>query len=236
MCSILYRLQSSSKFVINTVCDFFALFQSFTGYSGKNEVRAICPVRNMIWMGTITGTIVVFRAPTLKTKFAGKLTRTASNPDKSVILDIQHIPETSSILISKENGEIWSLRDKIIHGRLQVENPIFQLEHSPCFHMVKVKVEGSIEVWGTMENNRVLLLERQQSGWSMSELVADPKDHRLQQCFYIIHTSFTGKDGSELSHVWISYKDKSLLVSFDAKARKQRCILNCADQLRTSKN
>ena len=182
---------------------------------------------------------MVFHAPTLKTKFAGKLTGMASNPEGSlsgrVILDIRHIPETSSVLIAKVNGEIWSLRDKITRGGLRIEDQILLPEYSPCYHMVKVKIEGSIEVWGTMENNRVLLLERQQYGWSRKELVADPEDHRLRLCSYIVHTSFTGRDGSELSHVWISYRNRSVLVSFDAKSRKQRCILNCADQLRTSK-
>ena len=225
-----------SYFLSSILRDFlFCSFQSFPGYSSKDEVRAICPVRNMIWMGTIKGTIMVFHAPTLKTKFAGKLTRVASNPEDSVILDIQHIPETSSVLITKENGEIWSLRDKIIRGGLQIEDQLSLPEYSPCFHMIKVKVEGSVEVWGTMENNRVLLLERQQYGWSRKELVADHEDHKLRLSFYIVHTSFTGTDGSELSHVWISYQNKSMLVSFDAKTRKQRCILNCADQLRTGK-
>ena len=218
---------------------FLIPFQSFSGYCSKDEVTAICPVRNMIWMGTSTGTIMVFHAPTLKTKFAGKLTGMASNPEGSlsgrVILDIRHIPETSSVLIAKVNGEIWSLRDKITQGGLRIEDQILLPEYSPCYHMVKVKIEGSIEVWGTMENNRVLLLERQQYGWSRKELVADPEDHRLRLCSYIIHTSFTGRDGSELSHVWISYRNRSVLVSFDTKTRKQRCILNCADQLRTSK-
>ena len=189
----------------------------------------------MIWMGTITGTVMVFHAPTLKKEFAGKLTRTVSNSENSVILDIQHVSETSSVIITKDNGEIWFLRDRIIRGRLQIEHQLILPNYSPCYHMVKVKVEGSIEVWGTMENNQVLLLEKQQSGWSRTDLVADPEDHRPRLCFYIVHTSFTGIDGSELSHIWISYQNKSLMVSFDVKTRKQRCILNCADQLRTSK-
>jgi hypothetical protein len=211
-----------------------SILQSFLGRCGKNEVRAICPVRNMIWMGTITGTIMVFHA-TLRKEFAGKLTRTVSNPENSVILDIQHIPETSSVLITKDNGEIWFLRDTLIDGRLQIEHQLLLPKYSPCYHMVKVKVEGSIEVWGTMENNQVLLLENQQSGWSSQKLVVDPEDHRPRLCFYIVHTSFTGRDGLEMSHIWISYQNKSLMVSFDAKTKKQRCILNCADKLRTSK-
>ena len=192
----------------------------------------------MIWMGTTTGTIMVFHAPTLKTKFCGKLTGMTDNLEGSmsgrVILDIRHIPETSSVLVAKVNGEIWSLRDKISKGGIRIEDQILLPDYSPCYHMVKVNVEGSIEVWGTMENNRILLLERGDYGWKKNELVADPKDHKLRLCSYIVHTTFTGRDGLDLSHVWISYRNRSVLVSFDAKSRKQRCILNCADQLRTS--
>ena len=190
-------------------------------------------------MGTTTGTIMVFHAPTLKTKFTGKLTRTPNGEEGSmtgrVILDIRHIAETSSVLVAKVNGEIWSLHDKIVPGGLRIEDQILLPEYSPCYHMVKVKVEGSVEVWGTMENNRVLLLERGTYGWNRKELTADPKDHKLRLCSYIVHTSFTGRNGADLSHIWISYRNRSVLVSFDAKTRKQRCILNCADQLRTSK-
>ena len=182
---------------------------------------------------------MVFHAPTLKTKFSGKLTGMMNNLEEGsmsgrVILDIRHIPETSSVLVAKVNGEIWSLHDKICPGGLRIEDQILLPDYSPCYHMVKVVVEGSVEVWGTMENNRLLLLERQRLGWSKQELVADPKDHKLRLCSYIVYTTFTGKDGSEMNHIWISYRNRSVLVSFDAKSRKQRCILNCADQLRTS--
>ena len=188
-------------------------------------------------MGTTTGMIMVFHAPSLKTKFSGTLSSNSEESSMSgrVILDIRHIPETCSLLEAKVNGEIWSLHDKVYLGGLRIEDQILLPDYSPCYHMVKVNVEGAVEVWGTMENNRVLLLERQRLGWNKTELVADQKDHKLRLCSYIVHTTFTGKDGSELSHVWISYRNRSVLVSFDAKSRKQRCILNCADQLRTSK-
>ena len=71
--------------------------------SSKDEVSAICPIHNMIWMGTITGTIMVFHAPTLNTKFASKLTMRASNLEDSIIVDIQDVSETSNVLITKEN-------------------------------------------------------------------------------------------------------------------------------------
>ena len=83
-----------------------------------------------------------------------------------------------------------------------------------------------------MENNRLLLLERAQDSWEHSELVVRPKDQRLRLCSYIACSSFTDSSGSEVKHIWISYRQRNSLVSFDARTREQRCLLNCADKLK----
>lgn len=183
-----------------------------------------------MWMGTSTGTLKVFHAPTLKAKFAGKLE--LGGTKASAVLDILHVEESSSVLVATFGGEIWSFCDRLVQGGLRIEETIFLPDCNPCYHLVKVNVQGSVEVWGTMDNNRVLLLEKSGSGWTKLEYKSDPKDLKLQLCSYIAHACFTGKDGTTENHIWISYRNRSVLVCWDAKTRQQRCILNCATELR----
>lgn len=217
-----------------TVIDHLFL-QAFSGYCSKEEISAMCPVHNNMWMGTSTGTLKVFHAPTLKAKFAGKL-EIGNGQSASLILDILHVEETSSVLVVNTNGEIWSFYDKIVPGGLKIQDRILLPDNNPCFHLTKVNVQGSVEVWGTMDNNRVLLLERVEWGWKKLEFESDPKDPKLRLCSFIAHASFTARDGNPANHIWISYRQRSLLVSWDAKERKQRAIINCASSLKTGKH
>ena len=211
------------------------VLQSFSGYCSKDEVSSICPVRNFMWMGTSSGTLKVFHAPTLKSKYTGKLTM--EGLPASAILDIRHVEETASVLVATVNGEVWSFYDRIVTGGLKIQDRIILPELSPCYHMVKVNVQGSVEVWGTMDNNRVLLLEKSGggSGWKKLEFESNPGDSKLRLCSFVAHANFTGKDGSMQNHVWLSYRHRSVLVCWDARTRRQRCTLNCADKLRTGK-
>jgi hypothetical protein len=83
-----------------------------------------------------------------------------------------------------------------------------------------------------MENNRLLLLEMVQDSWKDSELVVRPKDPKLRLCSYIAFSSFTDNAGLDAQHIWISYRQRNSLVSFNAKTREQRCLLNCAEKLK----
>ncbi len=151
---------------------------------------------------------------------------------------IIHVEEASCVLVASHNGEIWVFYDRVIQGGLKVRERITLPEFSPCFHLVKVphRDPGKVEVWGTMDHNRVLVLERVNKKWTQIELEASPGDLRLKLCSYIVHTSFTSRTtGLECSHTWVSYRNRSLLVGFDALTRKQRCRLNCADALRNRK-
>jgi len=188
-------------------------------------------------MGLANGTIKIFHAPTLKVKFAGKMEISGGSP-ASFILNILHVQEASCVMVAGHSGEIWIFSDRVLAGGLKVRERILLAEFSPCFHLVKVPHSdpGRVEVWGTMDHNRILLLERSdQSRWTQTVLQANPGDYRMNLCTFITHTSFTGSDGSECSHVWVSYRNRSLLVGFDAHTREQRCTLNCAEALRQSK-
>lgn len=184
-------------------------------------------------MGTANGTIKIFHAPTLKVRFAGKMSIPGGGP-ASFVLNILHVEEASCVLVASHSGEIWVFSDRVLSGGLKIRERLILPECSPCFHLVKVLNQDpdKVEVWGTMDHNRVLVLERHNKQWISDELVATPGDSRLNLCSYIVHTRFTGRTGKECSHVWVSYRNRSLLVGFDAFTRQQRCRLNCADALR----
>ena len=183
-----------------------------------------------MWLGTSSGTLKVFHAPTLKAKFAGKLEVDGSGA--SAILDILHVEETASVLVATVGGDIWSFYDRLLPGGLRIQDRIILPDMSPCYHLVKVNVDNCVEVWGTLDNNRVLLLEKDGMGWHKLEFQSDPHDSKLRLCSYIAHCCFTSRSGTPQNHVWISYRHRSVLVCWDARNRQQRCILNCAEKLR----
>ncbi len=84
----------------------------------------------------------------------------------SAVLHILHVEETHSILVATVGGDIWSLYDQLVPGGLKIQDRIILAELSPFYHLAKVVIEGSVEVWGTMDNDRVLVLEeiRMESG------------------------------------------------------------------------
>ncbi len=91
-----------------------------------------------MWMGTISGTIKVFHAPTLKAKYAGKLAFIGQ--DASAVLHILHVEETSSVLVATVGSDVWSFYDRLVPGSLKIQDKIILPELSPCYHMVKVVV------------------------------------------------------------------------------------------------
>lgn len=94
---------------------------------------------------------------------------------------------------------------------------------------------SQVEVWGTMENNRLLVMERPHNNWLHSEVIIKPKDPKLRLCSYIAFTSFTDTSGVEAEHIWVSYRQRSVLVSFSARNREQRCVINLVDKLRNGR-
>ena len=91
-----------------------------------------------------------------------------------------------------------------------------------------------MEVWGTMENNRLLVLAKYPGeNWKDTQLVVKPNDPKIRLCSYIAFTSFTDSSGDVAEHIWITYRQRSVLVSFNAQTRQQRGILNCAEKLKT---
>ena len=179
----------------------------------------------MMWMGTTTGTLKVFHAPTLKAKFTGKLTIGPQKP--SCILDILHIESLSCVLVSTTAGDIWSFHDSLTaHGLIkQCRLPL--TDNYQCYHLVAVESQGSVEIWGTLDNSQLCLLEKDGAGWKSQEIKVKTGDPKLRLCSHIALAQFKDKRGASQSHLWISFRSRGVLVSLDAALRQQRCVINC---------
>lgn len=86
-----------------------------------------------------------------------------------------------------------------------------------------------------MENNRLLVVRKQDNTWEHSTLIIRPKDPKLRFCYYIAFANFIDSAGTEVERVWISYRHSCSLVSFDARTREQHSILHCHKRIRNGK-
>lgn len=198
--------------------------QSFVG-----EVTTICPAgKNKIWIGLKSGTIVVIDTATLTILYSGTLEESAENIElehPQPISSIMYIDrEDNSIVLVVYKGMMWSLLDEISQDKFYVFDTYPLSEQ--C-RLVKVDSEPNTEVWGAMDNN-LLIFERECTGWRTEELAIDSKCHDLGLSSHIVHTHFTGETGLDQSHIWVSYYNLSVLISFDVLTQKQRCILDCS--------
>ena len=205
-----------------SACLSFLLRQTFSGYCSKEEVSALCAVRNMMWMGTSTGTLKVFHAPTLKAKFTGM-----GGARASCILDILHLEKTSSVLVSTISGDIWSFHDRLSPHGLRIQCRLSLSDCLPCYHLVAVETDESVEVWGTLDNSQLCLLEKDGSGWKSQEIRVATGDPKLRVCSHIILASFRNKKGVTQNHLWISYRSRGVLVAWDVSSRQQKAVVNC---------
>ena len=186
-------------------------------------------------MGTKSGKIVVLDAATLKVTFSGVLERPSQEDKQSISNIIQiYFGETSLILVTY-NGKLWSLYDKTSRNRFEIhDEQLFPCGYS---HLVKVKNGRSFDVWGTTEKNHIFFLEKELSGWRIGEVIVESlrNEYNLDRSSCIVNNQFTGTCGSEMSHIWIAYHQRSVLVSFDAITREQRCMLDCAQYISKSR-
>ena len=100
----------------------------------------MCPVKNMMWLGTTSGMVKVFHAPTLKVKFTCTLKK--EGPDGTTnrtILDILYVEEKRTVLIANFSGEVWAFYDTIVDDGLRLLCKIALEDDLPCYHMVKVR-------------------------------------------------------------------------------------------------
>ena len=176
-------------------------------------------------MGTTTGTVKVFHAPTLKAKFTGKLALGRQTP--SCILDILHVAKASCVLVSTVDGIIWSFHDRLFPQGLMIQSRMTMTDNYPCYHLVEVRTEKSLEVWGTMDDSQLCLLERDRNDWKVQEMKVLTGDPKLRVCAHIVLASFKSKKGILQNHLWISYRSRGTLVCWDTSLHQQRRVINC---------
>ncbi len=121
---------------------FFLLdLQHFSGYCSRDEITSMCSVRNLMWMGTTSGSIKVFHAPTLKVKFTCALEREGpEGKTNCAILDILYVEEMRTVLVANFSGEVWSFYDSIVDDGLRLQCKITLPDDSPCYHLAKVSM------------------------------------------------------------------------------------------------
>ena len=192
-----------------------------------DQINAICPVRNMMWIGTTRGILKLKHAPTLYTKFNGELKSEGRSLDETFVLAITHVEKASSVLVSTNAHEIWAFSDKLIKEGLVIEERIRLAEGTNCYQMIVVEVFGSLEVWGTMDNSQLIMLHTHGRGWMMDG------PHKVDckpewQFFLIAHAAFQDKIGATHNHLWIPYRQKGLIVCWDLQKRKYKTKIDTA--------
>lgn len=198
-----------------------ASLQVFAGYS-SDQISVICPVRNMMWIGTAKGILKLKHAPTLSTKFKGDLTTEGRRTP--YILSIVHVAKTSTVLVTTDKGDIWAFRDRLTPQGLTIEDHLVLPEDKTCYQLIVIEVGGSLEVWGTMDHSQLLLLEKKRQGWEMRTF--DVASKPQWQFFHIAHATFEDKNGRTQNHLWMPYWMKSHIVCFDAQARQLKTTLD----------
>lgn len=179
----------------------------------------------------------IIHAPTLEVKYSGKLIFGKSQT--SAVLKILHIKEEECVLASLTSSEIWSLYDRLVGKPLSVMkqqciSTADQDGSGPVYDLVKVVVDGQIQVWGTMDNNVLLLLERKDGEWNKNYYNIQPYSHHMKVCSHIVWCSFEDDvAGGKQDHLWISYRSKGGIMCFDVRSRKQRGSINCTEKLKS---
>ena len=189
---------------------------------GSESIESLCPVRNAIWMGTVQGNIRIIHSPTLSVKYSGQLPQ-----EPSAILKIIHVEEERCVVVSVYSGEIYVVHDRLIGqpaGLVKHQHIVMndRDDCGPVFDLVKVKMEdGSFQVWGTMDNNILLLLEKKDNEWCRSYYEIAPLGHRLKTCSHVAWCGFVNGAGHRRDHLWVTYRNKGGMVKFDLHTRKQ---------------
>ena len=214
----------------------FCFAQRFFGYVGDEEIQVLCPVRNAVWMGTSKGSIRVVHAPTLLVKYSSKLSHDHSG--HSPILKILHVAEEQCVLVTAHNSEVWFFHDRLVGDPPGLVKNQFMImddrdDCGPVYDLVKVVVDGKIQVWGTMDNNVLVMFTVEKGVWSKEFHSVTPYSHHMKVCSYIVCCTFTVRSGEEQHHLWVSYRNKSGLVCLDARTKQQIGQLNCTEKLQT---
>ena len=143
------------------------------------------------------------------------------------------------MLASLTSSEIWSLYDRLVGKPLSlIKQQCISIDDQegsgPVYDLVKVVVDGQIQVWGTINNNTLLLLERKDGKWIKSYYSIKPYSHHMNVCSHIVWCSFEEDvGGGKQDYLWISYRSKGGIMCFDVRSRKQCGGINCTEKLKS---
>ena len=206
------------------------LLTSYLDLGNVNEIAALCPVKNMMWMGTDSGNLVVCHAPSLKVKCMHKL---SGDP----IFDIAHVGEASMVVVTTRKGELWCFKDRPGPQGLQVEQVVSAGD--AVYRIVKVVAQESIQVWGSMDSNTVFLMEWVGGKeWKRVKLPpCDSGNAKIVLLSCVAHSSFRDVGGKVRDYVWMAYRNRSVVVCWDAQCKRQLVghTVDCSKELERHK-
>ena len=173
-------------------------------------------ISNYMWVSTLEQKLFIIHTPSMKTVTSVSL----KNPDQRII-DLLHIVEWHAVLMMWTGSEIWYLQDCIDHGEVIVLDK--QKLDNPLFHWCQVILQDRVEVWGTQENGKVVVLNWSSVGQSTNILSPSTVNCNFQYTFEHITSSYMtmkenyGLDG--LVQVWVSFRQDFRLMCWDATTR-----------------
>jgi hypothetical protein len=110
---------------------------------------------------------------------------------------------------------------------LVIEERMELKANTNCYQMVVVEVQGSREVWGTLDRNQLVMLKRHgRGGWMMDGPYQVQYEHSRPewQFFCIAHAAFQDKAGMPQNHLWASYRQKRTTICWDLQKRQYKAM------------
>lgn len=172
-------------------------------------------VGNYMWISTSEQKLFIVHTPSMKTVVSVSL----KNGDNSVI-NLLHVMEWHAVLVRWTGSEIWYLQDSVGHAEIVVLDK--QKLDSPLLHWCEVVFQGRVEVWGTQDNGKVVILDWPSMGQHTNVLSMPTVNCNYQHTFEHIACTVMESSGSldDLAQrVWVSFKHTFRLMCWDAITR-----------------
>lgn len=88
---------------------------------------------------------------------------------------------------------------------------------------------------GVLGNNQILILEHsRETTWEERIMTIEAPGLTLATCCHVVYAYFANSSGEDCKQIWISYKNKPILMSFDVMAEKQLVTADCAELFKES--
>ena len=173
-------------------------------------------VNNYMWISTSEQKLYIIHTPSMKTTTSVSL----NNADKNVI-HLLHVIEWHVVVVMWTGPEIWYIQDKVDHTGIAVLDK--QKLSSPLLHWCEVAFQDRVEVWGTQEDGKIVILDWSRMGQRTNVLSPSMVNcSRKLTCECIANSQMESNDGGlsdQLVQVWVSFKQDTQLMCWDATTR-----------------